>query len=192
MGLDMYLYNVIKPTMLDERKIYETDEWENLTEKYDIRSRPLKGRTCQTIKNNSVTVMHKERHFIPKMFSAITPYKGITGLCNTGYSQSGGSFVYDFDLYDKGENKLGSVQVTEKNYLLVTKEVIVEERAYILEEVDYQRKGLTDRGWENLPSNCYYSDSLERMKRLCSKNSGLDKEFLNKFKKGHTVFMAWW
>ena len=25
MGLDMYLYNVIKPTMLDERKIYETD-----------------------------------------------------------------------------------------------------------------------------------------------------------------------
>lgn len=57
-------------------------------------------------------------------------------------------------------------------------------------EIEYQRKGLTDDGWDLLPENCEYCFDSEVVEKLTKE--GLDSEFLNSWVDGKTAFLAWW
>lgn len=60
-----------------------------------------------------------------------------------------------------------------------------------LEEICYQRKGLTDAGWDALPENCSYCGDERVIETLC-KTGGLSEKFLEKWENGKTVFCPWW
>lgn len=63
---------------------------------------------------------------------------------------------------------------------------------FTLREIDYQRKGLTDIGWEIIREigNCIYMDDSEKVLRLC-RDGGLNKSFYRKWNYD-VVFQAWW
>ena len=58
-------------------------------------------------------------------------------------------------------------------------------------EVDYQRKGLNDRGWELLPDNCTYCTD-ESIVELLVEEGNLSESFLENWVDGETALYAWW
>lgn len=58
-------------------------------------------------------------------------------------------------------------------------------------EVDYQRKGLNDRGWELLPDNCTYCTD-ESIVELLVDEGNLSESFLENWVDGETALYAWW
>lgn len=60
-----------------------------------------------------------------------------------------------------------------------------------MDEICYQRKGLTEEGWAALPENCSYCGDKRVVETLC-KTGGLDEQFLSHWEDGETVFHPWW
>lgn len=58
------------------------------------------------------------------------------------------------------------------------------------EEVAYQRKGITNKGWEWLPNNCSYCFSKCIVEIL--NGEGLSDEFLDEWIEDKTALVAWW
>jgi hypothetical protein len=64
--------------------------------------------------------------------------------------------------------------------------------AVVMDEVDYQRKGLNERGWDLMAcDNCEYTDDYDAVKAMVDEG-GLSKTFLTNWKEGETVFCPWW
>lgn len=61
----------------------------------------------------------------------------------------------------------------------------------MMDEIDYQRKGLNDIGWTLLPENCSYCGDRTVIENLCNRG-GLSMSFLNNWEDGKTLFCAWW
>lgn len=61
----------------------------------------------------------------------------------------------------------------------------------MMDEIDYQRKGLNDTGWTLLPENCSYCGDRNVIENLCNKG-GLSMSFLENWEDGKTLFCAWW
>lgn len=59
------------------------------------------------------------------------------------------------------------------------------------EEIDYQRKGLNERGWELLPENCTYCMDKVVIEQLVEEGN-LSESFLENWVDGETALMAWW
>ena len=59
------------------------------------------------------------------------------------------------------------------------------------EEIDYQRKGLNERGWELLPENCTYCMDRTVIEQLVEEGN-LSESFLENWVDGETALMAWW
>lgn len=57
-------------------------------------------------------------------------------------------------------------------------------------EIDYQRKGLNDRGWELLPDNCTYCTD-ESIVELLVEEGNLSESFLENWVAGETALCAW-
>ena len=64
--------------------------------------------------------------------------------------------------------------------------------AVVMDEVDYQRKGLNERGWDLMAcDNCEYTDNYDAVKAMVDEG-GLSETFLTNWKEGETVFCPWW
>ena len=61
----------------------------------------------------------------------------------------------------------------------------------ILEGIDYQRKGLTEEGWQLIPENCMYCDDKALIRKM-TQVGGLSKSFMTRWRDGKTVFFPWW
>ena len=181
MGLDMYLYKVSKAN-LDPSKIFESRElYENSITTFD----------------NTVT--------LPKAISDnVTTIKVRSQYVNTtkmledyGYSNSATAYISmqscDSIRYRVTDgDKEGSIEMTheelEEKYCY---HVISKKLCCVLEEIDYQRKGLNDEGWALLPENCEYSDDKENIREM-TEVGGLSPTFIENWIDNETVFLAWW
>lgn len=110
--------------------------------------------------------------------------KGFQILYNCEYKEEEGIYriVLTFrEKYDGGANDYnGKYREEEEETVYVT----------IIDEIEYQRKGLDANGWIALPENCTYCADKSVVKALCK--GGLSKKFLNNWVDGKTLFYAWW
>lgn len=60
-----------------------------------------------------------------------------------------------------------------------------------LEEIAYQRKHISEHGWDLMPENCSFYDNKNVIRKLCEEG-GLDDDFMRLWVDGKTVFHPWW
>lgn len=163
MGLDLYLYEVCKPEKIDENNEFLI-----------FYNAFIEGEPCDTIKNNSLSMFKNEKYLDTEKF--IDKYK-----LNPDY--------IDLDLYIVSNNDK-EIKLTKEDIEDMVIEKETKYYVYYLGEREYQRKGL-HAGWGSIIENCKYYDTNTEVKILV-KEYGLDKNFLNSFVKGKTIFEAWW
>lgn len=143
---------------------------------------------CDTIKR---VASMTEKNF--KYWNSDKIEKTFDFTCGTSYHHCNDS---NNDFVIHGKNKYGtekSVVISGKN----VKEYLIEEIETVyfwnVKEMDYQRKGINNVGWEILSEigNCGYTDNVELIKRMVEEG-GLSKSFLKNWKEGVTVFHPWW
>lgn len=61
---------------------------------------------------------------------------------------------------------IGYVEIPQKDWDHVLEEKSCQYYACELIEIDYQRKGLNDYGWEHMPDNCSYCDEKTVVKEM--------------------------
>lgn len=96
-----------------------------------------------------------------------------------------------FVVKDFNTNVEANIELIGDSQKFLTKEFPVDCYVYQVEEVDYQRKGLNDYGWELLPENCCYSTDKDRVVEMVE-NGGLDESFIENWEEGSTAIVAWW
>lgn len=105
--------------------------------------------------------------------------------------------AYEFESDDHETYKLSiifreNVEDGMRNYKSkYVAERVDEVYSCIMDEVDYQRKGLNDTGWTLLPENCSYCGDRTVIENLCNRG-GLSMSFLRNWEDGKTLFCAWW
>ena len=80
--------------------------------------------------------------------------------------------------------------VTEEDLTPYVTKNVEETYIYKIEEVDYQRKGLTEMGWKLLPGNCEFCMDYDVVVALTEE--GLSETFLDNWVDGETALVAWW
>ena len=111
----------------------------------------------------------------------------------TGCSFGGGMAKSTFELEDENHKTIGTITIDYNDKELLNRVTSKKEYVYLaceMEEIDYQRKGLTDEGWDCLPNNCQYIDDYEAVKKITE--HGLSSSFLDSWIPDRTVFHAWW
>lgn len=195
MGLDMYLRRVTKPELED--RFYTRNELDELR----ISTREVDDDLCEAIRNNSVMVDIIDQRYVNKKLAeaAGVDYSKVS-KCYIGGEFfkcyiGGESFNKDshkiaFCFLNEKEELLGRVTIDadDKNYLEEVKRTML---AFILEEVDYQRKGLNEYGIELLPEDCKECDDFKVVEALVE-HGGLSGTFIDNWEDGRTIFVAWW
>ena len=117
-------------------------------------------------------------------------------IVTTGSSYTPNEITYTFkDYYNKDANgKPPHIRISTNTYDELKNAYMVQEiephYAWQSEEATYQRKGITDEGWELLPNNCAYCFDKSVVEALI--DEGLDKDFTNQWVDGETALVAWW
>lgn len=187
MGLDMFLYKVSKPDILKEGERYKSDSIRSIK---NLHLLSKEQQICKTIKDNSINIICTEKVYSPELIGKLVK-KEVTYISKTSSMYCGEKCELKFDLFNTNKEKIGEIILTEKDNDKVLIEKDFEYIAFMAEEIDYQRKGLNDKGWSLIPENCEYCDKKTVIRNMCS-GGGLKKSFLEKFEKGKTVFLAWW
>lgn len=185
MGLDIYLYKVSKNKFLKENEKYTREELEKLT---SLTYFPI-AEACETIKKNSTKITVTEKEFSPKLIGEYFKINNVEEIhlmsCDVNKQK------YTFSLYDEDKKRIGEVTVKDEDIENVIIDKDYEYLAFDIKEIDYQRKGLNDYGWELLPENCSFSDDFENVKKMCKKG-GLSNTFVENWIPDHTVLHPWW
>lgn len=105
--------------------------------------------------------------------------------CECEWRENYGKFVINVVYQFKIDNALLSYR---GNYISEDVDTVY---SVEMDEIDYQRKGLTNEGWGLLPENCSYCGDRTVVEKLC-KDGGLSMSFLNNWEDGVTLFYAWW
>lgn len=211
MGLDIMLYHFSEPK-IDTSKKYTLQELDDL----DLNSITIENNDREPVLNdylieNFAVEVEIEKDYwnfkeLYKLFQEKYP-----DLYPNDYEQTnflphdvGSSAIKDqitqsFTDYSQkiknhpyGESPqltISAKDYSEWNHLIIKK--IEPAYVYKTEEIDYQRKGLNDRGWELLPDNCCYSTNKENVE-LMVKDGGLSKSFINNWVDGETAIIGWW
>lgn len=183
MGLDLYLRHVIKPDIKPNTLLTTEDCEENGLSHFTKKEY---ADLPNSIKNKCVIVKLKSEYYnLAKILSDnnFNPDSSIH-LCGLSSDET------DFSVYENDEQyniTIPNEDIDEKySFSQINKIYIVK-----LEEIDYQRKGLNNDGWDLLPGNCEYCDDKSRIQKLCD-IGGLSKSFIENWIDGETVFFAWW
>lgn len=197
MGLDIYLERFTKVN-LDTNKIYKQEELEtystmtvddaedrlpqelieNFTSKVDVE---------YTIWDwNLLYNVFKEKY--PEIYTDNKRPKNLI-FHNTGtsYKEDNQSYIWRDYENDTMIELIGKI---DDDFAHVTSTQIIPTYVYKTEEVDYQRKGLTEYGWELLPENCSYCTDYQVVSDLTKE--GLSDTFLDNWVDGETALLAWW
>lgn len=134
------------------------------------------------IENDIINVLNDEFSFLPENVGSASGPDGIT-LTFIDYSDN------DIDYKDKPRIEVSAKKLSELDNLFV--KVFKPTYVYHAEEIDYQRKGLTEYGWELLPPNCCYSTDKDNVQLMVDKG-GLSPSFINNWIDGETAIMGWW
>lgn len=186
MGLDMYLRRVTKPELED--RLYTRKELDELR----IRTREVDDDLCEAIRNNSVEVNVIDKMYVKEKLAEAA---GIDStkvaylfILQESLNKNGHTITFGFG-NDKDE-RLGSITINaeDEKYLQEAKRTML---AYVSEEVDYQRKGLNEEGWDLLPENCEACDDFKVIEALVE-HGGLSETFIENWEDGCTIFVAWW
>lgn len=195
MGLDIFLYRLEKPH-LDTHKTYKPDDL------LDYTTVPVKESDLdQTIIDNFTQTVDVEYRFwdtekiynkfketypehYPQNLKPETLEFDLTGSSHgketssfTWKERSSGRTVFIVDdIEDAFDNY--TYKETRSTYVFKTT------------EINYQRKGLTEKGWELLPENCEYCMDYKTVEKLTQE--GLSDTFLDSWIDGETALLAWW
>jgi hypothetical protein len=184
MGLDMYLYRFRKANVV-ENNIYTDDP--------DLDN-------VRFVEYDDYLKLPKSMQKIcTPVFKKVEFYNRQKILQENGCSKSAKMYIsaerftekgmeVTFCIYDGDAEKNVTIPVEKlKDYLVPQ---VVRRYAYTTEEINYQRKGLDNDGWDFLPENCEYCDDKSVIEALC--NHGLSTSFLDDWEDDSTVFLAWW
>ena len=218
MGLDIFLYKITKPN-LNTNTIYNENELDISTfsvkdnDTEQIVPQHMIDNLTQII---NVTRDYFDNRLLFKEFQKKYPelYPGSVNdyfenafdekndtprkirIVTTGSSHTPDQIAYNFKDYDNkdtnGEHPC--IRISAKKYdelkdAYMTQQV-KQHYAWQSEEVAYQRKGITDEGWELLPNNCAYCFDKSVVKALIEE--GLNEDFTNQWVDGETALVAWW
>jgi hypothetical protein len=195
MGLDLHLLRLSKP-MLEAKDVYEEEDLDC------YRSCPVEGcdlpRTLINRFAQLVTINRQcwNMEAIYQAFKAQYPdqYPHDTKPATVDFYPCGGhygpnSISYTWEDYDRpcliklegwSANDLDAYLTLEPTPTYV----------WDMAEVDYQRKGLTDEGWEILPDNCTYCMDYDLVQALTKE--GLSTSFLENWIEGETALYPSW
>lgn len=195
MGLDMYLFRVRKASLtphsmlgLEERDAFESKGYSF----YPADQAPLH---CKTLADNLVPVTSMVRCYDKFILAdKMCEQHGLEydvdmedNIYFSAYGPDGGRLSYHAP-----DGNSYSLDMTEDeiNQCIINKKV--DEYIVKMEEVAYQRKGLSDRGWELMAcENCDYTDDFDAVKAMVDEG-GLSEEFTDNWVNGETVFHPWW
>lgn len=191
MGLDMMLYRCSKPEGISQ---YEHLTWKRKEElesgHVNFFDEAEAKRLCKTIFDNSVEVTADVRCYdITTILLELCEKEGIEfdpELEEEIYISSSSSEKTTFRCRDY------TLEIPRENmeaYIICNRFTMY---AVVMDEVDYQRKGLNERGWDLMAcDNCEYTDDYDAVKAMVDEG-GLSETFLTNWKEGETVFCPWW
>ena len=195
MGLDLHLVRLSKP-QLEAKDIYEEEDLDCYNscpvEGHDLPSE-LIDRFAQLV---TVNTQYWDMEALYQVFKAQYPdqYPADTKPNTVDFYPCGGHYgpdscSYIWEDYDRPcLIKLEGQSVNDlKDYLTLKPTPTY---VWDMTEVDYQRKGLTDEGWEILPDNCTYCMDYDRVKALTEE--GLSTSFLENWVEGETALYPSW
>ncbi len=200
MGLDIYLFRCQKPRLKDGTFLNKEEfkKYEESFQFFDYDDSEFLD--CPTLVNNSVKVqVEQEVYDLRHIAEAICTYNSkdfnldefnnrASNVLFTSFSDEHITFEY-YNAITKGFLNKEFTNKEIQNYI-VTKNV--EGFLVGLNQVDYQRKGLNDRGWELMPcDNTGYSDDYEKIEQMVVEG-GLSETFLENWEEEETVFHPWW
>lgn len=185
MGLDIFLHRVSKPRI----KTGSTVRREELPDNYWIFDSNEK--LCETLCRKAVRINVVNTVFNAKLIGEKFEIQNVTSIRISSMMANEGKMKYGIDCYDEDGEYITTVSVSEEDYPDVCIEKTSECLVVSVKEVDYQRKGLNDRGWMLLPGNCEYIDDKKIVESLV-KDGGLKPSFLKNWANNRTVFHAWW
>lgn len=108
-------------------------------------------------------------------------------LTGSSYSEETSSFTWKERSSGRSVFIVGDIEDAFEKYTRKEKQP-----TYVFKtiEIDYQRKGLTEYGWELLPENCEYCMDYDTVQKLTQE--GLSDTFLDNWVDGETALLAWW
>lgn len=185
MGLDMYLRRVTKPELED--RPYTRKELDELR----IGTREVDDDLCEAIRNNSVEVNVIDKMYVKEKLAkdAGIDFDKVSRfyVLQEAFNKDGHKITFGFG---NDKERLGDITINaeDEKYLQEVKRTML---AYVSEEVDYQRKGLNEEGWDLLPENCKACDDFKVVEALVE-HGGLSETFIENWEDGRTIFVAWW
>ncbi|ETA74483.1 hypothetical protein [Ligilactobacillus equi] len=199
MGLDIYLKR-FKKFELDESKVFHQAElFEKDLSYVTVADQERENTLPEDLLEDythEIKVMEEKFDFkkiFDTYFKKLPEYKDKTfkdsNLVIVGSAYE--SWLSRFVIKDFTTDVEVKIELTGNDKKSLTKEVPVDCYVYQTEEVDYQRKGLNDYGWELLPENCCYSTDKDRVMEMVE-SGGLDESFIHNWKEGSTAIIAWW
>lgn len=195
MGLDIFLYRLEKPT-LNIHKTYKPDDLSEYT------TVPVKESDLdQTIIDNFTQTVDVEYRFwdTEKIYNKFKetyhehysqnskPENLEFDLTGSSYSEETSSFTWKERSSGRTVFIVGDIEDAFEKYTRKEKQP-----TYVFKtiEIDYQRKGLTEYGWELLPENCEYCMDYDTVQKLTQE--GLSDTFIDNWVDGETALLAWW
>ena len=191
MGLDMMLYRCSKPESLSE---YEHLSWKKKEEleanHVNFFSEAEAKCFCKTMRDNAVEVTADVRCYdTTNLILELCEREKIeydASLEENLYIASSSS---EQTVFRTGDYRLEIPRDDIEAYIICNRFTMY---AIVLDEVDYQRKGLNERGWDLMAcGNCEYTDDYDAVKAMVEEG-GLSDTFLSNWKEGETVFCPWW
>jgi len=190
MGLDMFLYRASKIEGLNPGDTITRSEF---NKKYiDGVAIPSDSKSAKlrTVKRMGTPVKIVEKVYDAALVGEACGYRNVKSISKY-HEQFGKTHTISFFCYDENGNKVADVTLNdnEEKKVLVGKDF-----DYIvlnLKNIDYQRKGLNEKGWSLLPDNCEYYDGKTRIRKM-TQCGGLSKSFIENWNDGETLFEAWW
>lgn len=194
MGLDIFLYKLKKVNLLED-KIYKEEDLDNysthLVKEKNLLPKQLIDNFAQIVK---VEYMNFNQDKIYQAFKAKYPehYKSdkrprglVFWKARESHTASGSYYCFRND-----GDEIEINCVTEEDLTPYVTKKVEETYVYQIEEIDYQRKGLTAMGWNLLPKNCEFCMDYDVVVSLTEE--GLSETFLDNWVEGETALVAWW
>lgn len=182
MGLDLYLYRVQK--INSKKKIWMPDEIEE--QSIVLFENDNFFYESNTIKNNCVDIKVRQDYYNKPKILKDFGFKEDEFIEAVSFSPN----AITFSVGEDGNEQFIKIdQEDVKNKYIFSQ--INKQKACILSEVAYQRKGLNDTGWALLPANCEYCDNKLKIEEMVEKGN-LSEDFIINWIDEETVFQAWW
>ena len=140
------------------------------------------------VENRIIKVKNNHPYFDPKVF--------IQGPISESVKLKIVDFGPTYTNSDINYLELNNITITidienENKYNNFTFTTVNPTYVFQVEELNYQGKGLNNRGWELLPKKCTYCMDKAVIKQLVEEGN-LSESFLENWIDGETALFAWW